>query len=97
MTVTFVTPEDHQHSLHLNAQRKLGLELCPHAFRPDPSPLATFTIKVMYIIAEENTKEITLKMAKLLPFIRKHRLQKMGTEKSVFVTFRSLMTNFGMA
>lgn len=74
MVVMFVTPEDHNHRLHLNVHGKLGLELCPHAFRPEPSSLASFTIKVMYIIAEENSKEITLKTAKLLLFIREHRL-----------------------
>lgn len=73
MMVRSVTPEGHNDSSHLTFHRKLGLELCPDAFRPEPPSLAIFTMKFMYNIVEEHSKEITLEMAKLLPFMSEHR------------------------
>lgn len=71
--VRSVTPEGHNDSLLLTFHGELGLEHSPHAFRPEPPSLATFTMKFVYNIVEEHSKEITLEMAKLLPFMREHR------------------------
>lgn len=72
MMVTFMTSEGHNYILHLNFHKEVELELCLQAFRPEALSLTTFTIKFMHNIAEENSKEITLETAKLLPFIVEH-------------------------
>lgn len=50
----------------------------------------------MYNVAEENSKEITPEIEKLLPIITDRYNKKTAIEKSAFVTFKGLMTNFGM-
>lgn len=69
MTVMFMSPEGHNHILHVKFHKELGLELCLRAFRPEPFSSVTFTIKFMYNIAKENSRDIILETAKLLPFI----------------------------
>ena len=72
MMVTFMTSEGHNYILHVNFHKEVELELCPQAFSPEAFSLPAFTIKFMHNIAEENSKEITLETAKLLPFIIEH-------------------------